>query len=167
MASVDQTTQLPQLRTRAKKRLISKQSEVASEEIQPPPKNNAHPTLKHRPMGRNHPQKITNRQNNSLIEVTPTIDRYDFDVKEYIKKFNQEHQGKINLLDFSNYTTKFNDFKENPISQKDMEIIKEFQKRKIDQRLHKLKTQRYGSNPNNILRTKRRYRSRNQPPRLS
>ncbi len=118
-------------------------------------------------MGRNHPQKITNRQNNSLIEVTPTIDRYDFDVKEYIKKFNQEHQGKINLLDFSNYTTKFNDFKENPISQKDMEIIKEFQKRKIDQRLHKLKTQRYGSNPNNILRTKRRYRSRNQPPRLS
>ena len=71
-------------------------------------------------------------------------------MKEYIKKFNQEHQGKINLLDFSNYTTKFNDFKENPISQKDMEIIKEFQKRKIDQRLHKLKTQRYGKQKEDI-----------------
>lgn len=48
------------------------------------------------------------------------------------------------MLDFSNYTTKFNDFKDNPISKKDMEVIREFQKRKIDQRLHKLKTERYG-----------------------
>lgn len=71
--------------------------------------------------------------------------RFDEDVKEYIKKFNQEHKGRINLLDFSNYTTKFNDFKENPISKKDMEVIREFQKRKIDQRLHKLRTERYGS----------------------
>lgn len=61
-------------------------------------------------------------------------------MKEYIKKFNDEHKGKINLLDFSNYTTKFNDFKENPISKKDMEIIREFQKRKIDQRLHKYRS---------------------------
>lgn len=59
-------------------------------------------------------------------------------MKQYIQKFNTEHKGKINLLDFSNYTTKFNDFKNNPISKKDMEIIQEFQKRKIDQRLHKL-----------------------------
>jgi hypothetical protein len=49
------------------------------------------------------------------------------------------------LLDFSNYTTKFNDFKDNPISKKDMEVIREFQKRKIDQKLHKLKSERYGS----------------------
>jgi len=44
------------------------------------------------------------------------------------------------LLDFSNYATKFNDFKDSPISKKDMEVIREFQKRKIDQRLHKLKS---------------------------
>ena len=50
------------------------------------------------------------------------------------------------MLDFSQYTTKFNDFKNNPISKKDMEVIREFQKRKIDQRLHNLKTSRYGSN---------------------
>jgi hypothetical protein len=63
---------------------------------------------------------------------------YDFDVKAYIDKFNGEHKGKINLLDFSNYSTKFNDFKEGAISRKDMEVIREFQKRKIDQRLHTL-----------------------------
>ena len=74
-------------------------------------------------------------------------------MNEYIKKFNQEHKGmswsyyigKINLLDFSNYTTKFNDFKENPISKKDMEVIREFQKRKIDQKLHKLNQDRESS----------------------
>ena len=49
------------------------------------------------------------------------------------------------MLDFSKYTTEFNDFKHNPISKKDMEVIREFQKRKIDQRVHKLKTERYGS----------------------
>ena len=50
--------------------------------------------------------------------------RYDMDVKKFIKKFNQEHQGKINLLDFSNYVTRFKDFKENPITKKDMEVIR-------------------------------------------
>lgn len=72
--------------------------------------------------------------------------RFDFDVQQYVKKFNEEHKGKVNMLDFSQYTTKFNDFKNNPISKKDMEVIREFQKRKIDQRLHNLKTSRYGSN---------------------
>ena len=64
-------------------------------------------------------------------------------MKAYIDKFNQEHKGKINLLDFSNYSTKFNDFKDNPISKKDMEIIREFQKRKIDQKLHYLNKERF------------------------
>lgn len=63
-------------------------------------------------------------------------------MKDFIKKFNVEHKGRINLLDFSQYTTKFNDFKNNPISKKDMEIIREFQKRKIDQRLHNLEKDR-------------------------
>lgn len=66
-------------------------------------------------------------------------------MQAYIKKFNSEHQGRINLLDFSNYATKFSDFKENAISRKDMEVIREFQKRKIDQKLHNLqKEQEYG-----------------------
>jgi ribosomal protein S5 len=64
-------------------------------------------------------------------------------VKAYINRFNSEHKGKINLLDFSNYSTKFNDFKENAISRKDMEVVREFQKRKIDQRLHTLNRQRF------------------------
>ena len=34
--------------------------------------------------------------------------RFDDDIKKYVKKFNQEHKGKVNLLDFSQYTTKFN-----------------------------------------------------------
>jgi hypothetical protein len=64
-------------------------------------------------------------------------------MKAYINRFNSEHKGKINLLDFSNYSTKFNDFKENAISRKDMEVVREFQKRKIDQRLHTLNRQRF------------------------
>ena len=71
----------------------------------------------------------------------------DFDLQQYIGKFNQEHKGRVNLLDFSNYATKFNDFKDNPISKKDMEVIREFQKRKIDQRLHRLATAHNGSTP--------------------
>jgi hypothetical protein len=64
-------------------------------------------------------------------------------VKAYIDRFNADHKGRINLLDFSNYSTKFNDFKEGAISRKDMDVIREFQKRKIDQRLHSLKNQRF------------------------
>ena len=91
-------------------------------------------------------EKITVRSYHTRVEVIhEIINRYDLDVQAFIKKFNQEHQGKINLLDFSNYTTKFKDFKENPITKKDMEVIREFQKRKIDQRIHKLRTQNYGS----------------------
>jgi hypothetical protein len=71
----------------------------------------------------------------------------DFDLKQYINKFNEEHKGRINLLDFSNYATQFNDFKDNPISKKDMEVIREFQKRKIDQRLHNLAAARQGGTP--------------------
>lgn len=85
-------------------------------------------------------QEGTDRKDSEGGQVALRLCRFDLDVKEYIKKFNQEHKGRINLLDFSNYTTKFNDFKENPISKKDMEIIREFQKRKIDQRLHQLRT---------------------------
>ena len=91
-------------------------------------------------------QKITVRQNSKRGTVFLAINRFDFDVQQYVKKFNEEHKGKVNMLDFSQYTTKFNDFKNNPISKKDMEVIREFQKRKIDQRLHNLKTTRYGSN---------------------
>ena len=46
-------------------------------------------------------------------------------------------------MDFSNYTTKFNDFKDNPISKKDMQTIREFQKRKIDQKLYYLQKDRH------------------------
>jgi hypothetical protein len=84
-------------------------------------------------------------------------------VKEYIKKFNSENKGKINLLDFSNYTTKFNNFKDNPISKKDMEVIREFQKRKIDQRVHQLKTQRYGST-HRATQSRRKTREQSSAP---
>lgn len=90
-------------------------------------------------------KKIAIRQDRQRGKVVVGGCRFDFDVNEYIKKFNQEHKGRINLLDFSNYTTKFNDFKENPISKKDMEVIREFQKRKIDERLHRYRTETYGS----------------------
>jgi hypothetical protein len=45
-------------------------------------------------------------------------------VKAYINRFNEEHKGRINLLDFSNYSTKFNDFKDGAISKKDMDVIR-------------------------------------------
>jgi hypothetical protein len=90
-------------------------------------------------------QKITSWQNQPRSQVITLWNSYDFDVQDYIKKFNVEHEGRINLLDFSNYATKFNDFKENAVSKKDMEIIKEFQKRKIDQRLHQLEKEPYSN----------------------
>lgn len=94
-------------------------------------------------MGGRSIKKIVNLKNSTYIKVIYIINSYDFDVKDYISKFNQEHQGRINLLDFSNYSTKFNDFKENPISKKDMDIIREFQKRKIDERVHYLNKNRF------------------------
>jgi small subunit ribosomal protein S5 len=70
-------------------------------------------------------------------------------VRSYIDRFNADHKGRINLLDFSNYSTKFNDFKEGAISRQDMDVIREFQKRKIDQRLHTLHRQRNPKQPAN------------------
>jgi hypothetical protein len=96
-------------------------------------------------------QEVTRRQDPPRRQVPTPPYSHDFDVQNYIKKFNAENDGTINLLDFSNYATKFNDFKENAISKKDMEIIQEFQKRKIDQRLHQLEKVPYSySNPPNM-----------------
>ena len=96
-------------------------------------------------MGGRAVQERTHLKNGKIGKVKIAQCSHDFDVKKYIERFNQEHKGKINLLDFSNYSTKFNDFKENPISKKDMEVIREFQKRKIDQRLHYLQKERFQS----------------------
>lgn len=104
-------------------------------------------------------------------EVVVGVVSSDFDVKAYIERFNSEHKGKINLLDFSNYSTKFNDFKDNPISQQDMETIREFQKRKIDQKLHYLNKGRFKSNspptqgtPTTRSSTRRTSRRTSLPP---
>lgn len=43
------------------------------------------------------------------------------------------------MLDFSNYTSEFGDLKDIPLKKQDMEMIQEFQKRKIDMRMRILK----------------------------
>ena len=65
-------------------------------------------------------KKITNLKNAKISKVPPSSHRFDMDIKEYIKKFNNEHKGKVNLLDFSQYTTQYNEFKNKPISKKDI-----------------------------------------------
>lgn len=41
----------------------------------------------------------------------------------------------MTLLDFSNYTTKFGELKNTPLKKEDIDMIKEFQKRKVDQKI--------------------------------
>ena len=65
-------------------------------------------------------KKITHLKNAKISKVPPSPLRFDMDIKEYIKKFNNEHKGKVNLLDFSQYTTQYNEFKNKPISKKDI-----------------------------------------------
>ena len=44
----------------------------------------------------------------------------------------------MTLLDFSNYTTKFGELKNTPLRKEDIDMIKEFQKRKIDQKIYNM-----------------------------
>lgn len=53
--------------------------------------------------------------------------------------FNRKHKGQVSLLDFSNYATSFGELKNGPIKKSDLDVIQEFQKRKIDQRVHNLR----------------------------
>ena len=63
-------------------------------------------------------------------------------VAGFIAKFNQKHSGKVSLLDFSNYATTFGELKNSPIKQSDMDVLREFQKRKIDQQVNNYRKQK-------------------------
>jgi hypothetical protein len=42
-------------------------------------------------------------------------------------------------MDFSSYTTEFGELKDKPIRKEDIELVKEFQKRKIDQKVTEMR----------------------------
>jgi hypothetical protein len=48
----------------------------------------------------------------------------------------------VSLLDFSNYATTFGELKNSPIKQSDMDVLREFQKRKIDQQVNNYRKQK-------------------------
>lgn len=68
--------------------------------------------------------------------------RYDKQMNDFISDFNQKHRGRVNLLDFSNYATSFGEMKDGPIRKSDLDVIQEFQKRKVDQRIHFLRKEK-------------------------
>ena len=43
------------------------------------------------------------------------------------------------MLDFSKYTTEFGDLKNEPLKREDVDLLKEFQKRKVDQKIAEIK----------------------------
>jgi hypothetical protein len=65
--------------------------------------------------------------------------RYDKQFKDFISDFNHKHKGQVSLLDFSNYATSFGELRDGQIKKSDLDILQEFQKRKIDQRIHNLR----------------------------
>lgn len=64
---------------------------------------------------------------------------YDKELKDFISNFNLKHKNQITLLDFSKYTTEFGDLKNEPLRREDVDLLKEFQKRKVDQKIAEIK----------------------------
>lgn len=90
-----------------------------------------------------HPKLLTKPSNLFILYDN----RYDSQFKNFISDFNKKHKGQVSLLDFSNYATTFGELKDGPIKKSDLDIIQEFQKRKIDQRIHNLRIEKLKSEP--------------------
>ena len=65
---------------------------------------------------------------------------YDKELKDFIDKFNTKHKDRVTLLDVSRYSTEFGDLKNQPLKKEDVELLKEFQKRKIDKKIAQMQS---------------------------
>lgn len=123
------------LRSDRQEQTIPPKGAPLRERLQHPPKSIANHGREDNRVHQQHPQVEDRTRDGPKEQVRTHPLSYDQDLKNFIKEFNIKNKKQFTLLDFSQYSTEFGDLKNEPLKKEDVELLKEFQKRKVDQRI--------------------------------